>query len=283
MERLGAHLLLTLALTVFVALLIFLIAAMDHPFREFSVGPDAFRTVHRQMLAPDPESPVPAPEAARPGGTAPVISSSGGALLQENRGETEEDHPAVRRLRRVPQAGAAGERGLGAGGQRPRAVGWPRWSPAGASGPPAPAVRVPPAERESRAPRAPSGRRLAPAGRGASDRRAVQKEIMQRMGEEFYREVFVPEIRAARRRGSRTRRSGTACARPGTADPGGDRRRVPVASRLGPRIVRRPVRPVRASGRSPGRGSGGTFRPGSEEMTGRLVITPSGTVCARTS
>ena len=51
-ERLGAHLLLTLALTVFVALLIFLIAAMDHPIRgEFSVGPDAFRTVRQQMLS----------------------------------------------------------------------------------------------------------------------------------------------------------------------------------------------------------------------------------------
>ena len=50
-ERLGAHLLLTLALTVFVALLIFLIAAMDHPFRgEFSVGPDAFRALRQQML-----------------------------------------------------------------------------------------------------------------------------------------------------------------------------------------------------------------------------------------
>ena len=50
-ERLGAHLLLTLALTVFVALLIFLIAAMDHPFRgEFSVGPDAFQAVRQQML-----------------------------------------------------------------------------------------------------------------------------------------------------------------------------------------------------------------------------------------
>jgi Protein of unknown function (DUF4239) len=52
-EQLGPHLLLTLALAVFVALLVFLIAAMDHPFRgEFSVGPDAFRAVHRQMQAP---------------------------------------------------------------------------------------------------------------------------------------------------------------------------------------------------------------------------------------
>jgi hypothetical protein len=52
-ERLGPHLLLTLALAVFVALLVFLIAAMDHPFRgEFSVGPDAFRARHRQMQAP---------------------------------------------------------------------------------------------------------------------------------------------------------------------------------------------------------------------------------------
>jgi hypothetical protein len=50
MERMGALVLLTLALSVFVALLIFLIAAMDHPFRgDFSVGPDAFRAVRQQM------------------------------------------------------------------------------------------------------------------------------------------------------------------------------------------------------------------------------------------
>ena len=49
-ERLGVHLLLTLALTAFIALLVFLIAAMDHPFRgEFSVGPDAFRALRQQM------------------------------------------------------------------------------------------------------------------------------------------------------------------------------------------------------------------------------------------
>jgi hypothetical protein len=49
-ERLGVHLLLTLALAAFVALLIFLIAAMDHPFLgEFSVGPDAFVALRRQM------------------------------------------------------------------------------------------------------------------------------------------------------------------------------------------------------------------------------------------
>jgi Protein of unknown function (DUF4239) len=48
--RMGAHVLLTLALSAFVALLIFLIAAMDHPFRgDFSVGPDAFRAVRQQM------------------------------------------------------------------------------------------------------------------------------------------------------------------------------------------------------------------------------------------
>jgi hypothetical protein len=50
-ERLGVHLLLTLALAAFVALLIFLIAAMDHPFLgEFSVGPDAFVALRQQML-----------------------------------------------------------------------------------------------------------------------------------------------------------------------------------------------------------------------------------------
>jgi hypothetical protein len=49
-ERLGVHLLLTLALAAFVALLIFLIAAMDHPFLgEFSVGPDAFVALRQQM------------------------------------------------------------------------------------------------------------------------------------------------------------------------------------------------------------------------------------------
>ena len=49
-ERLGVHLLLTLALAAFVALLVFLIAAMDHPFLgEFSVGPDAFVALRQQM------------------------------------------------------------------------------------------------------------------------------------------------------------------------------------------------------------------------------------------
>jgi hypothetical protein len=50
--RLAVHLLLTLALAAFIALLVFLIAAMDHPFRgEFSVGPDAFVAL-RHLLAP---------------------------------------------------------------------------------------------------------------------------------------------------------------------------------------------------------------------------------------
>ena len=54
-ERLGAHVVLTLTLSVFVALLIFLIAAMDHPFRgDFSVGPDAFRAAREQMLTESP-------------------------------------------------------------------------------------------------------------------------------------------------------------------------------------------------------------------------------------
>ena len=49
-ERLSVHLLLTLALAAFVAMLVFLIAAMDHPFRgDFSVGPDAFRALRQQM------------------------------------------------------------------------------------------------------------------------------------------------------------------------------------------------------------------------------------------
>ena len=48
---LRAHLLLTLILASFVGLLIFLIAAMDHPFRgEFSVGSDSFQLVRAQMV-----------------------------------------------------------------------------------------------------------------------------------------------------------------------------------------------------------------------------------------
>jgi hypothetical protein len=51
-ERPGAHVVLTLALSVLVALLVFLIAAMDNPFRgEFSVGPDPFVALRQQMLA----------------------------------------------------------------------------------------------------------------------------------------------------------------------------------------------------------------------------------------
>lgn len=48
---LRGHLVLTVVLAGFVGLLIFLIAAMDHPCRgELSVGPDAFEVVRRQML-----------------------------------------------------------------------------------------------------------------------------------------------------------------------------------------------------------------------------------------
>ena len=47
---LRAHLLLTLILASFVGLLIFLIAAMDHPFRgEFSVDAGSFQLVRAQM------------------------------------------------------------------------------------------------------------------------------------------------------------------------------------------------------------------------------------------
>ena len=95
-ERLGAHLLLTLALTVFVALLIFLIAAMDHPFpgSSRSAPTPSGRCTGRCPLIR--ESPPRRRPRQRDPSTAPaVISSSGGALLQENRGETEEDHPAV--------------------------------------------------------------------------------------------------------------------------------------------------------------------------------------------
>jgi hypothetical protein len=53
-----AHLLLTVILAGFVGLLIFLIAAMDRPFRgEVSIGPEAFEAVRQQMPAGAAASP----------------------------------------------------------------------------------------------------------------------------------------------------------------------------------------------------------------------------------
>ena len=48
------HLILASALSVFLGLVIFLIAAMDYPFRgEVSVGPEAFETVYETLMKPD--------------------------------------------------------------------------------------------------------------------------------------------------------------------------------------------------------------------------------------
>jgi hypothetical protein len=53
LHRLRGHLVLTVVLASFIGLLIFLIAAMDHPYRgEFSVEPDSFTAVREQMLEP---------------------------------------------------------------------------------------------------------------------------------------------------------------------------------------------------------------------------------------
>ena len=200
-ERLGAHLLLTLALTVFVALLIFLIAAMDHPFRGSSrSAPTPSGRCTGRCWPPDPESPVPAPpEAADP--VARPLPSSPAAAEHFSRRTEVKPKKTIRRFdvfaeyrKQEQQEKGDSERVASGHGL----WGWPRWSPAGASGPPAPAVRVPPAERESRAPRAPSGREIGTCWTGSLRPTLFKKEIMQRMGEEFYREVFVPEIRAAR-------------------------------------------------------------------------------------
>jgi hypothetical protein len=52
LESLPGHVVLTVLLAGFLGLVIFLIVAMDHPYRgEFSVGPDDFVAVRRHMLA----------------------------------------------------------------------------------------------------------------------------------------------------------------------------------------------------------------------------------------
>jgi hypothetical protein len=54
-ERLTIHLILAGILSLFVALLVFLIVAMDHPFRgELSVGSEAFQLVQRSLMEADP-------------------------------------------------------------------------------------------------------------------------------------------------------------------------------------------------------------------------------------
>jgi hypothetical protein len=52
-ENLALHAILVAALAIFIALLVFLTAAMDNPFRgEFSVSPDALQTVLEQVMRP---------------------------------------------------------------------------------------------------------------------------------------------------------------------------------------------------------------------------------------
>ena len=54
MDRVWLHLLLTAILSALVALLIFMVAAMDHPYRgEYSVSPEPFRIVYDQLMKPD--------------------------------------------------------------------------------------------------------------------------------------------------------------------------------------------------------------------------------------
>jgi hypothetical protein len=56
------HIMLTGLLSGFMGLVIFLIAAMDHPFRgDVSVGPDAFEEVYQSMMVPNPVANPPAP------------------------------------------------------------------------------------------------------------------------------------------------------------------------------------------------------------------------------
>ncbi len=56
-DNLALHALLIASLSTFIALLIFLTAAMDNPFRgEFSVSPDAFQTVLDDVMSPRPSN-----------------------------------------------------------------------------------------------------------------------------------------------------------------------------------------------------------------------------------
>jgi len=50
LERFKVHLVMTVASGILVSLLIFMIAALGHPFRgEVSIGPDAFQLVYDQL------------------------------------------------------------------------------------------------------------------------------------------------------------------------------------------------------------------------------------------
>ncbi|MHC5540358.1 bestrophin-like domain, partial [Singulisphaera rosea] len=54
-ENLGLHALLVALLATFIALLVFLTAAMDNPFRgEFSVSPDAFQILLDKVMTTSP-------------------------------------------------------------------------------------------------------------------------------------------------------------------------------------------------------------------------------------
>jgi hypothetical protein len=57
------HIMLTALLSGFMGLVLYLIAAMDHPFRgQISVGPDAFEEVYDTVMAAHPEVNPPALE-----------------------------------------------------------------------------------------------------------------------------------------------------------------------------------------------------------------------------
>ncbi len=56
-ENLQLHALVVAILAIFIALLIFLTASMDHPFRgEFSVSADVFRTILEKVMGPGARS-----------------------------------------------------------------------------------------------------------------------------------------------------------------------------------------------------------------------------------
>ena len=51
------HRLMTILTSVLLGLMIFLLAAMDHPFRgQISVGPEPFEMVYQQLMKPIPEA-----------------------------------------------------------------------------------------------------------------------------------------------------------------------------------------------------------------------------------
>jgi hypothetical protein len=54
LERFQLHVVMTGFCAIMVALMIFMVFVVDHPFRgEVSIGPDAFELVYGQVMAPD--------------------------------------------------------------------------------------------------------------------------------------------------------------------------------------------------------------------------------------